>query len=89
MSATLEQLTGYTTLVKPELPGMTLAPRRVVLHQDADNDGAWSVVCPALPGCLSQGLSVEEALAGIKESMELWLETALEFGDFIPAAEGR
>ncbi len=81
MSATLEQLTGYTTLVRPELPGIVLAPRRVVLHQDADNEDIWSVECPALSGCLSQGQSVEEA-------MELWLETALEFGDFIPAAEG-
>lgn len=89
MSVTLEALTGYTALVRPELPGVTLAPRRVVLHQDADNEGVWSVECPAFAGCISQGQSVEEALSNIQEAMELWLETALEFGDFIPAAEGR
>jgi predicted RNase H-like HicB family nuclease len=89
MSATLEQLTGYTTLVKPELPGMVLAPRRVILHQDDDNAGIWSIECPSFPGCVSQGHTVDEAIFGIKEAMELWLETALEFGDFIPATEGR
>ena len=33
----------------------------------------YSVVCPALRGCLSQGDSEEEALANIKEAITLWL----------------
>ena len=89
MSATLEQITGYSTLVKPEIAGLNLSPRRVLLSQDADNDGFWTVECPELRGCISQGESVESALEGIKEAMELWLETALEMGDHIPATVGR
>lgn len=34
----------------------------------------YSVTIPALPGCISQGESFEEALANIKEAAELYLE---------------
>jgi predicted RNase H-like HicB family nuclease len=86
MSATLEELTGYSTLVKPELPGLSLPPRRVILVSPPENNGWWTIECPALPGCISQGQTVEEALSNIKEAMELWLEDALESGQTIPAA---
>ena len=35
---------------------------------------------PVLPGCISQGKTVEEALANIKEAAELCLESAAEEG---------
>lgn len=89
MSALLEQISGYSTLVKPEIAGLSLSPRRVILSQDADNEGFWTAECPELRGCISQGENVEAALANIKEAMELWLETALEMGDYIPATTGR
>jgi predicted RNase H-like HicB family nuclease len=39
-------------------------------------DDGWIVVeCPALPGCLSQGRTIEEALVNIREAIELSLET--------------
>jgi predicted RNase H-like HicB family nuclease len=38
----------------------------------------WSVSCPALPGCHSQGASREEALENIKEAIRLWQEVAEE-----------
>ena len=41
---------------------------------------------PVLPGCISQGRSVEEALANIKEAAELCLESAEEEG-WIPSNE--
>ena len=41
---------------------------RVVLVQDVD--GGYIVSCPALPGCHSQGDSMEEALENIKEAIE-------------------
>jgi len=85
MSATLEQIAGYSTLVKPELPGLSLAPRRVILVSPPENEGWWTIECPALPGCISQGETVEAALSNIKEAMELWLEDALEAGHTIPA----
>jgi predicted RNase H-like HicB family nuclease len=43
----------------------------VVLTPD---DGGWIVAeCPALPGCVSQGKSEQEALANIKEAITAWL----------------
>ena len=40
--------------------------------------GGYSVSVPALPGCHSQGDSLEEALENIREAAELWLEVATE-----------
>jgi antitoxin HicB len=43
---------------------------------EPDEDGGYVVVCPSLPGCYSQGESVEDALANIREAIELCLEDA-------------
>lgn len=43
----------------------------VVLQKDEDG---WIVAeCPALPGCVSQGKTEQEALANIKEAITAWL----------------
>ena len=43
----------------------------VVLTPDEDG---WIVAeCPALPGCISQGKTEQEALANIKEAITAWL----------------
>lgn len=44
----------------------------IVIEQD--EAGYFTAEVPALPGCLSQGKSREEALANIKEAIEGWLE---------------
>ncbi|HKZ51583.1 MAG TPA: type II toxin-antitoxin system HicB family antitoxin, partial [Dehalococcoidia bacterium] len=49
----------------------------------AEEGGYWAEV-PALPGCYSQGESVEEALAHVKEAIELYVETLREDGQPIP-----
>lgn len=41
-------------------------------------DGGYSVVCPALKGCRSQGDTKSEALAMIKDAIQLWLKTSRE-----------
>jgi predicted RNase H-like HicB family nuclease len=42
-------------------------------------EDGWIVAdCPSLPGCVSQGRTRDEALANIKEAMELWLEVEAE-----------
>ena len=47
---------------------------------DRDEDGMWVVACPAIPGCVSQGTTREEALANIEEAIELCLEVRAEHG---------
>jgi len=54
----------------------------VVVH-DAEGGGYW-VEVPALPGCYSQGESVEEALENVREAIELYLEALREEGAQIP-----
>jgi predicted RNase H-like HicB family nuclease len=46
-----------------------------------EDDGGFSVVVPGLPGCVSQGETRDEALANIKEAIELYLETVLEISE--------
>jgi antitoxin HicB len=46
---------------------------KVFLERDEDYDG-YVVVCPSLQGCYSQGKTVEEAIANIREAIELCLE---------------
>ena len=46
---------------------------RVVLEQDPET-GDWAVWCPELPGCTSAGETQEEAMANIREAIELYLE---------------
>ena len=43
-----------------------------------ETDEGWSVSCLDLPGCHSQGEPREEALANIREAIQLWLEVEAE-----------
>ena len=51
----------------------------VVLHPEFEDGGYW-VECPALPGCASQGDTIEEALAMAKDAIEGHLEILEETG---------
>src|SRR5262245_16096240 len=47
---------------------------------DRDQDGVWIAECPAIPGCISQGATEEEAIANIKDAINLLLEVRAERG---------
>lgn len=57
-------------------------PYRIVLYPA--KEGGYVVEIPELPGCLSQGESVEDALEMIKDAKKGWIEIALEDGREIP-----
>jgi predicted RNase H-like HicB family nuclease len=59
----------------------------VVLEQEPDEGFVASV--PALPGCVSQGDTREDALRNIREAIELYLEDCRKSGDPIPSESGR
>jgi antitoxin HicB len=46
--------------------------------------GGYSVTVPALPGCVSQGETREEALTMIREAIEGYLESLAAHGDPLP-----
>jgi antitoxin HicB len=60
-------------------------PYRKVISGD-DMDG-YLASAPELPGCVTAGETVEEALAMLRDAMEGWIESALMAGDPIPAPE--
>jgi antitoxin HicB len=49
-----------------------------------ESNGGYVVSVPVLPGCVSQGDNQDEALANIREAMELYLEDCRLAGDPIP-----
>jgi predicted RNase H-like HicB family nuclease len=55
----------------------------------SNEDGVFIAEVPELPGCIAHGDSQESALASVKEAMQLWIDTAKEFGDPIPVPKGR
>jgi antitoxin HicB len=58
-----------------------------VLLIPAPADNTWYAKIPLLPGCMSDGETVEEALENLREAQELWLEVALEDAMEIPVPE--
>lgn len=57
---------------------------RVLL--EPSEEGGYTVRVPSLPGCISEGETREEALANIREAIQLYLEPVED--DTAPAAEG-
>jgi predicted RNase H-like HicB family nuclease len=60
---------------------------KVVL--EPQEEGGYTVYVPSLPGCVSQGETVQEAMTNIKEAMELYLESLRERKLPIPKIEER
>ena len=58
--------------------------RFIVAIEPGDNDHAFGVVVPDLPGCFSAGDTLDEAFENAKEAIDLWCETVIEDGGMIP-----
>ena len=55
---------------------------KIHLHKEAE--GGYTVLVPALPGCITYGEDVDEALSMAKEAIELYIEELQERGEAIP-----
>lgn len=60
--------------------------RQVILIPDKES-GGYVVEVPGLPGCRTQGDTIEEALANAQEAIKLWIDDAREHGEEIPDDE--
>jgi len=58
---------------------------RVVL--EPSDEGGFTATVPALPGCISEGDSREEALANVQEAIQLYLEPVDDDGAYPPNIE--
>jgi antitoxin HicB len=58
---------------------------RYTILLDPDPDGAgYTVTVPALPGCITEGATIDEALTNTREAIECHLEGLRATGDEIP-----
>lgn len=58
---------------------------KVIIHE-AEEGGYWAEV-PALPGCLSQGETMDEMIANIKEAIEGWLDEDISEDQLEPTSQ--
>lgn len=56
--------------------------RHVLIY--TDENGEWCASVPSLPGCYSQGDTIEETLANIKEAIDLHIESMIAHGEDVP-----
>jgi predicted RNase H-like HicB family nuclease len=57
----------------------------VAAIEPGDEDHAFGVVVPDLPGCFSAGDTLDEAVAGAREAIEAWCESVIDAGEDLPA----
>ena len=58
---------------------------RIIL--EPSEEGGFTVIVPSLPGCVSEGDTKEEAVANIKEAINLYLEPVEDDQTFNPQSE--
>ena len=58
---------------------------RILLREEPE--GGYTVIVPALPGCVTYGDTIEEAIEMAKEAVELYIESLKEHDDEIPTDE--
>jgi len=61
---------------------MTTLRYKILLRKE--EDGTYTVIVPSLPGCLTFGRTVEEALAMAKEAIEGFIACMRERGEEVP-----
>lgn len=81
-----EMLRDLAAPFAPEIEAQTRAimrrPYRKVIS--GDDDEGYLIEVPDLPGCMTAGETVAEAVAMLDEAMFLWIGAALEEGNMIP-----
>jgi predicted RNase H-like HicB family nuclease len=54
---------------------------------EREEDGGYHAFCPALRGCHTQGDTLEEALANVREAIEAYLESLQKHGEAVPVED--
>ncbi|MBN2680340.1 type II toxin-antitoxin system HicB family antitoxin [Acidithiobacillus montserratensis] len=55
----------------------------------SNEDNAFIVEVPELPGCMADGATYQEAVANAEQVIGAWVETAKDLGRSIPEPRGR
>ena len=62
---------------------------RYTVILEKGRESGFVAVCPALPGCVSQGRTRRETLKNIREAVSVYIEALLEDGLPVPRETGR
>jgi len=54
---------------------------------EREEDGGYHAFCPALKGCHTQGDTLDEALANVREAIEAYLESLQKHGEAVPVED--
>jgi antitoxin HicB len=54
---------------------------------DPDPEGGFVVTCPALPGLVTHGTTIEEARTMARDAMEGYIEVLIEDGEEVPESD--
>lgn len=54
----------------------------IILHPDPE--GGYTVTVPVLPGCVTQGETLEEAIVMAKDAIQLYIESLIADGEPVP-----
>ncbi len=65
---------------------MKVLSYRILLRKEPE--GGYTVIVPSLPGCITYGDTIEEAIKMAKEAIEVYIESLKEHGEEIPTEEG-
>jgi len=71
------------------LPRAVKMPKYELIVYWSDEDQAFIVEVPELPGCMADGPTYRDAVANAERVIEEWIETANELGREIPVPRGR
>jgi len=55
---------------------------KIMMHKEADD--RYSVIVPALPGCITYGENIDHAISMAKEAIELYIEELQSRNEEIP-----
>ena len=64
---------------------MKMLNYRIMLRKEPE--GGFTVVVPSLPGCITYGDTMDEAIEMAKEAIDLYLESLRVHGETIPTEE--
>ncbi len=59
---------------------------RILLRKEPE--GGYTVTVPSLPGCVTYGDTIEQAIKMAREAIELYIESLKEHGQEVPTEEG-
>ncbi len=60
-------------------------PMKYTIILELQEEGGYTVTVPALPGCISEGDTKEEAIENIKDAISGYIESLKKHGETIPA----